>query len=61
MVDVMAKWSHFYDLPAAFSDINPKPGMLKTIFFAQTFQPLFLRKRVNSTSTFYESLKVIIL
>ena len=44
MVHFMAKWSHSYNLPAAFLNITPKPDMLKKIIFAQTFQPQCLRK-----------------
>ena len=56
----MAKRSHFYDLLAAFCNIAPRFDMLKFSFFAQTFQSLCIRKRINFTSTFYELLKVII-
>ena len=40
MVHFLAKQSHFYNLPAAFLNITPKPDMLKELFFAQTFQSL---------------------
>ena len=39
---------------------TPKPDMLKISPFAQIFQSLWLRKRINFTSTLYESIKVII-
>ena len=39
---------------------TPKPDMVKISLFAQIFQSLCLRKRINFTSTLYESLKVII-
>ena len=61
MAHFMAKRSHFYNLPAGLLNITPKPDMLKISLFAQTFQSVCLRKRMNFTSTFYESLKVIIL
>ena len=50
------KRSHFYNFPAAFLNITPKPDMLHISFLAQTFQTLCLRKRINFTSTFYESI-----
>ena len=37
MVHFMAKWSHFYNLPAAFLNIPPKADMLNISFFVQTF------------------------
>ena len=55
----MAKRSHFYNLPEALLNMTPKPDMLKISLFAQAFQSLCLRKRINFTSTFYESLNVI--
>ena len=55
----MAKRSHFYNLPEALLNITPKPDMLKISLFAQAFQSLCLRKRINFTSTFYESLNAI--
>ena len=60
MVYFMVKWCHFYNPPAAFLNITPKTGMLKKSFFAQTFEPLRLKKRINFTSSFYESLKIVI-
>ena len=52
----MSKRRHFYKLPAALLNITPKPDTLT--FFAQAIQSLCLRKGINLTSTFYESLKV---
>ena len=60
MMHFMAKGSHFYNIPATFLNITPKPNMLKILFFAEPFQSLCLRKRINFTSAFYESLKAII-
>ena len=37
MVHFMAKRSLFYNIPAAFLNITPKPDMLKFLFFADTF------------------------
>ena len=59
MVHFMAKRVHFYNIPTAFLNLTPKPGMLKISYFAQAFQSLCLRKRINFISTFYESLNVI--
>ena len=56
----MAKRSHFCNLPVALLNITPKPDMLNVSHFPQIFQSLCLRKKDNFTSTFYESLKVII-
>ena len=56
----MAKRSHFCNLPVALLNITPKPDMLNISLFPQIFQSLCLRKKDNFTSTFYESLKVII-
>ena len=56
----MAERSHFYNFPSAILNITPKPDMLEISLFAQTFQSLCLRKRIKLSSTFYESLKVII-
>ena len=60
MVHFMAKRSHFYNVPAAFLNITAKFEMFQTLFLAQIFHSLCPRKRVNFTSTFYESLTVII-
>ena len=56
----MAKRSHFCNLPVALLNITPKPDMLNVSHFPQIFQSLCPRKKDNFTSTFYESLKVII-
>ena len=63
MVNFMAKWSHFYNLPATFLNITPKLDMLKKSFLHQfhvctDIQAIMPKKRINFTSTFYESLKV---
>ena len=60
MLHFMTKRSHFYNLPAAFLNINPKPDRLPISFLAQTIQSLSLRKKKNFTSTLYESLAIII-
>ena len=60
MVHFMAKRSHFCNLPAAVLIITPKSDMFKISVFAQIFQSLSLRKRINFMSTFYKSLKVTI-
>ena len=49
-----------FSLKRKFLHITPKPDMLKISFFPQIFQSFCLRKRINCTSTFYESLKVIL-
>ena len=53
----MAKRSHFCN-HAACLNITPKPTMLQISFLAQTFQSLWLRKKINFTA-FYESLTAI--
>ena len=60
MVHFMAKWSHSYNLPAAFLNITPKPDMLKKNHFCTDIPAIMPKKRVSFTSTFYESLKAII-
>ena len=57
MMYFMVKWCHFYNPPTAFLNKTPKPGMLKKSFFAETFEPLRLRKRINFTSSFYRIIK----
>ena len=59
MVHFMAKRSHFNNFPAAFLILTHNLAMLQISFLAQTFQSLCLRKRINFTSTFYQSLIVI--
>ena len=39
---------------------NPIPDMVKISLFAEILQSLCLRKRINFTSTLYESLNVVI-
>ena len=41
----MAKWSHFYNLPAAFLDITPKPDMLKKIIFCIDIPAIMAKKK----------------
>ena len=36
MMHFMAKWSHFYNLPAVFLNVVTTPKMLRNSFFAQT-------------------------
>ena len=50
--------SYFENLSAVFFNKTPKPDMLKTLFFAQTFHSLCLRKRINFASIFLETLKL---
>ena len=50
-----ATWSSFYNLPAAFLNVDPNPDMLQISFLPKTFQSSSLRKRINFTSAFYES------
>ena len=52
MVHYMANRSRFYNLPADFVSVTPKPEMLKNSFLAQTFHSLCLRKVLNFTATF---------
>ena len=57
MVYLMAKRSHFYNLPTGLLNITPKAYMLKISFIKETFQSLYLTKRINLV---YDKDKVII-
>ena len=61
MVHFMAKWSHFYDLPAVFLNITSKLDMLKNFFLSQfhgctDISAIMPKKKDKFYITFYESL-----
>ena len=45
MVHFMAKWSHFYNVPAAFLNINPTPDMFKKITFCTDIPAIKSKKK----------------
>ena len=57
--DVFPKWNHFYNLPTPFLNITDKTVMLKK-YFLHRHSSHNLRTKINITSTFYKSLKVMI-
>ena len=50
----------FYNLPVAFLNITPKPDMSQISFLVKTLQSLCLRRKINYTPVFCESLTDII-